>query len=621
MASPNRVRQSSLEVFKSKEVCPGSTFRIVIVLSVKPTATTHGFLYGAVGLRSFLLTWNLLITLFNLGTDNILRDAPKHCEDGNDGAWSSFAVQIGSPPQAVRLLPSITSNTIWTVWEYACQTSDLLDCPGSRGNVFNITGSSTWENQGNYSLPLNAEHYLPYSGGAVVGFDNITLDWQGYGGKSLDHQVVDAYVTTDFYIGSLGLSPEPINISTLNDPIPSLLGSLRQQNLIPSTSWGYLAGASYYSYPFTGYGSLTFGGYDASRLKSDANLTLAGGSDPYRPFLLGIESITVGGYDLLMYPIIAALDSLVSQLWLPISACQAFESAFGLEWNDEYELYTLNETQHSALVAKNSSITFQLSTGISNSTTRLYITLPYAAFDLKASPPLSGNETYFYFPLKRAANETQYILGRTFLQEAYMLADYDRGRITLYEAVYPEFTVQPKIITICSPNSTTCVGTSGAKPQSHKLGTGATVGIVIGAVAVLLLVGALTWYKCFRRKPEDQSKIETKTESASAPTSTSAYYGMSQKQELDGTALGSPRSELDGRSKAEMPDSAYDSGYTSSHRAQSSTAGFSPLGEQHGREVVSESGGREIRELSSQESVPSELYGSPTRYELPGSMS
>ena len=95
--------------------------------------------------------------------------------DGNDGAWSSFAVQVGTPPQAVRLLPSITGNSIWAVWSYGCDQSDDSDCPSLRGNLFNISASSTWKDQGNYSLPLNPEHYLPYTGAAAVGFDNITV--------------------------------------------------------------------------------------------------------------------------------------------------------------------------------------------------------------------------------------------------------------------------------------------------------------------------------------------------------------------------------------------------------------------------------------------------------------
>lgn len=103
---------------------------------------------------------------------------------------------------------------------------------------------------------------------------------------------------------------------------------------------------------------MTFGGYDTSRLRIDSNLTLAGGSDPYRAFLLGVESIKTGETELLEEPIIMALDSLVSQLWLPISTCQAFETTFGLVWNETYELYLLDEAQHSALIAQNASVTF-----------------------------------------------------------------------------------------------------------------------------------------------------------------------------------------------------------------------------------------------------------------------
>src|SRR5690242_9474961 len=95
--------------------------------------------------------------------------------DGNDGLWSTFAVQIGSPPQTVRLLPSITGNAIWTVWSYVCEVSTISNCVSSRGNVFNFSASSTWKLEGNFSLDLLPQHYLPISGAAVMGYDNITV--------------------------------------------------------------------------------------------------------------------------------------------------------------------------------------------------------------------------------------------------------------------------------------------------------------------------------------------------------------------------------------------------------------------------------------------------------------
>jgi hypothetical protein len=232
------------------------------------------------------------------------------------------------------------------------------------------------------------------------------------------------------------------------------------------------------------------------------NLTLAGSTDEFRPFLLEIKQIVSGSDIFLSKPIIVALDSLVSQIWLPIGVCHVFESVFGLVWNDTYNLYLLDDAQHSALLARNASITFTLSTGISNSTGRLNITLPYAAFDLLAKPPLAGDQTVHYFPLKRAANETQYTLGRTFLQEVYMIADYGRGAITLYPAVYPEGPGKPNLVTICPPNSPTCFDPQYAlssQPSSHSktLPTGALVGIAIGSLVVLVVI-ALALFFLFR---------------------------------------------------------------------------------------------------------------------------
>jgi hypothetical protein len=96
------------------------------------------------------------------------------CRDGNDGKWSSFAIQIGTPPQAVRLFPSTGGQSIWAVLPIGCDESEGSDCPNSRGNTFNPNESTTWEEQGLYKLPLSPQHYLPYSGNAKFGFDNIT---------------------------------------------------------------------------------------------------------------------------------------------------------------------------------------------------------------------------------------------------------------------------------------------------------------------------------------------------------------------------------------------------------------------------------------------------------------
>lgn len=118
---------------------------------------------------------------------------------------------------------------------------------------------------------------------------------------------------------------------------------------------------------------------------------------------------------LLPTPISAFIDSTVPHIWLPTDACVLFEQSFGLSYDSLTQLYLLNETQHNALLAQNPSVTFTLGNLIAGASVN--ITLPYAAFDLTVSYPIVANATR-YFPLRRAANSSQYTLGRTFLQEA-----------------------------------------------------------------------------------------------------------------------------------------------------------------------------------------------------------
>ena len=431
--------------------------------------------------------------------------------DGNDGSWSSFTVQLGSPPQAVRLLPSITGDTIWAVLPQACQDSSVKTCGSDRGGIFTAKRSSTWEELGSFQLPLNPEHYLPFTGAAEFGFDNVTLDWQGYGGMSLGRQIVAGYITEDFYLGVLGLSPLSVNITSFNDQYPSFVGTLKAENHIPSNSYGYTAGASYRSYPVSAFGSLTLGGYDSTRMDASKNLTIVGGSDTYRPLLMGIEKITSGSIQLLDTPIITALDSIVSQIWLPISACKHFESAFGLVWDSTHELYIVNETQHSALLSKNASIIFTLSTGSEqNKDARLDITLPYAAFDLTAKPPYAGlNDSVRHFPLKQAANDTQYTLGRTFLQETYMIADYDRAALSLFPAVFPDSSIVPHLVPVTSPENMPSIAVTSVK-SPRGLSRAALIGIVVAVIILLVLMAAGALFYLYRNRREKARRAALK---------------------------------------------------------------------------------------------------------------
>ena len=136
-----------------------------------------------------------------------------------------------------------------------------------------------------------------------------------------------------------------MNVSTLNDPRPSLLAALRNSDQIPSTSWAYRAGAFYQAPKVLG--SLTLGVYDTTRLVQN-NVSFMYRNDQSRNLLAGIQSITLDSADfpLLSAGIYALIGSLVPDLCLPLGACQAFEQAFGLVWNDTAKLHLLSDVLH-----------------------------------------------------------------------------------------------------------------------------------------------------------------------------------------------------------------------------------------------------------------------------------
>ena len=166
---------------------------------------------------------------------------------------------------------------------------------------------------------------------------------------------------------------------------------------------------------------------------------------------MGIEAIATGNLSLLASPIVANIDSSVAQIWLPTTACQRFEEVFGLTWNEESNLYLVNETLHKTLLIRNDNITFTLSNEKSQPISTIDIVLPYASFDLTASYPLVAYTSTHYFPLRRAENESQYVLTRTFLQEAYLLVDYERSLFSISQARFPDPWDDPSIEPIYRP--------------------------------------------------------------------------------------------------------------------------------------------------------------------------
>nr|POF20108.1 hypothetical protein CFP56_71730 [Quercus suber] len=432
--------------------------------------------------------------------------APSQYWEGVDGPWSSFAVQIGTQPQNVRAFLSTASYGTWAISGVSignaesCPPEIAGDCADSRGAQFFPNESLTWTANSIYDVGIEQNLNMDVDG--KVGFDTVTLGWQGSETVSAEHSSVWTIIDSAYWIGIFGLNPSPANFTNLNDPQPSFMTQLFNNNTIPGLNYAYTAGNQYRLNQV--FGSLVLGGYDQSRF-TPTNLTFDMYSDIQRDLLVNIQSITSdGGNATNLLPegsITAFIDSTIPMLWLPESACIAFEEAFGLVWDETYSLYLVNDTQRQTLLDTNANVTFTLGNMTSGGET-VDIVLPYGAFDLTVEFPyiINPNES-FYFPLKRA-NDTQYTLGRTFLQEAYLMADYERHSFSVSPCLWDaERITNAELVPVLSPDTSVA-----ADDDSSGVSAGAIAGIVIGVVALIALLGALLWF-FRRRKTREKTRL------------------------------------------------------------------------------------------------------------------
>ena len=382
-----------------------------------------------------------------------------------------------------------------------CAVGDST-CENGRGLLFNPNSSSTWSQYGFFAL--GAEQNLGETGSARYGNDTVGLGIQGSGGPSLPNQIIGAYSVDDFYLGFFGLNPASTNFTPQEKGKESYMTSLKNQNLIPSLSFGYTAGNQYRLKQVLG--SLTLGGVDTGQFTPN-NLSIPFAPQEGRSLLVGIQSISSvdqNGTTSNLLPnggISAFVDSTEAQIWLPVEACQAFETAFGLTYNETNGFYLVNSALHSQLTTQNASVTFTLGSSTSGGET-INITLPYASFDLLLKPPAANlTSNTKYFPLRRAANDTQYTLGRTFLQEAYLSVDWERRNFSISECLFSE-NPQQNLVPILSLSGTTSSGGSS---------TGRTVGIAVGVVVGVLIIAVAIGVFLWRKR---QAKLESEKEKA-----------------------------------------------------------------------------------------------------------
>jgi len=191
--------------------------------------------------------------------------------EGNDGSWSTFYINVGSPDaQNFRVLVSIASSLIWVVGENGCTPNDPSDCPDLRGienyagtmsSGYNPSFSSSSPNSteiGLYGLMLEEDTTLSTIYGSQYSQIPATFykDVAGLGlGSSqsslqLSGDVFATFMSKDIFLGEFGLGISPYSFQGKDYPQTFLSGLVNTSEPIPSLSYGYTAGASYRKHHF-----------------------------------------------------------------------------------------------------------------------------------------------------------------------------------------------------------------------------------------------------------------------------------------------------------------------------------------------------------------------------------
>jgi len=332
--------------------------------------------------------------------------------------------------------------------------------------------------------------------------------------------------------------------------------------------------------------SLTLGGVDLNRFTSNAfSFDMASGFQP----VVSINAISLSSHPLstsvtkpnwTQEPLsllgssqaeLFTIDSSTPFLWLPEKVCDAFALALNLTYNDTLQLYLYsNGTGPTTLTDWNMTFTFTLA-DLPGSSKTVDITLPYDAFNQQLTFPFPALNASFsspavnYFPLRRASNNTQYTIGRVFLQEAYLAVDYERNNFSISQAKFANNAVtNVKLAGITRPANSIFRGP--AKTSAGGLSTGAKLGIGIGIALLVIAAVGLLFFFCFRKRRRShkgapgsldekksffkrRSNGDSKTPAAEA---TELLGDKRQPQEVPADKTNT-RFELPGNAPVEMP--------------------------------------------------------------------
>ncbi|KAM0428862.1 hypothetical protein ACHAPT_006662 [Fusarium lateritium] len=517
---------------------------------------------------------------------------------GPDGPWRAVDVQMGGDENSIGLFPGGNWET-WVIEDnycgsgtcYASKAGTYDDSTGSTGGIgldgglnaymlgLELDGDSTRRYMDdmtlngitatNVSLSLLTDQRIKYPGGQRVPFFAGCLSVGG-------NRAVNQSFTMD-------------GVPAINASLPP--GWMYENEWTPSNSFGMHIGSVQPSMS----GSLWFGGYDQNRIVGEI-LSMSGGPrDGITLWDVGIEVIgskspfdykskkdlLAKGNSTIGSGLKVLIDGCSPYLSLPKSTCDNIAAELPVKFDESLGLYLWDtkSDKYEDIVTSASALTFSFISGSNTDTVK--INVPFMHLNLTLTAPLVDTPTP-YFPC-HVNGKGQYVLGRAFLQDAFIGANWHKDANTWWLAQAPGRTIQAttNIISIEEKDKTISKGgndwkaswtgiwddegvpastptptkePSNTKPEDEGLSTGAKAGIGVGIAAGVLAAAGLGFF--FWRRRRQQASPPAATPVTQTPGSEAAYTTAASKwppselpherppQEMQGTPTTQPRYEL-----------------------------------------------------------------------------
>ncbi|KAI1812843.1 hypothetical protein GGS20DRAFT_556334 [Poronia punctata] len=355
---------------------------------------------------------------------------------GPDGPWPALEIRVGESPDPIAIYPGGGLSPAILLTRTYCDNIGP-DCYAEDAGLYDpgpidkealpesLTNNPffTWAYDDDSDTPWRfLSENIEVTPGRVA--TNVTV------GMIDEGQIIyPGGQKCPYFAGCLGLGLVPGWIDELFPKTGDhyITDSLNEFQDTPSNSWSLHMGSVTTGPP----PSLIFGGYDAARAYGTVFGAL-GGAGPVNLSQISID--VIDGHSPFQFnvtsgpllndqgpPLLVGIDPCAPYITLPRAACEAMKTYLPIDyapklgvylWDTESPYYNNIVRSASAL-----SFTFASADGIN-----VTISVPFQHLNLTLEPPLSETKIP-YFPCNGAANGN-FVLGRAFLQDAFISEDY-----------------------------------------------------------------------------------------------------------------------------------------------------------------------------------------------------